>query len=311
MVAINSTFVGNQAVSAGGGVSVNIDILQGTDSETLYGDLFYNNQAGTVNSVGGGLALIQITQDQGLANFKLFNSTFYDNFSDSYGGGIYLYFNAVNRLQNNVALTSLTVYENQASTAGGGLDVDPASVEGQGEAPNLNNNIIAGNTVQNSPDMGPDIYGKVYSLGFNLIGITDGSNPVGGWIASDIVGTSAAPQDPGLTGGLQNNGGPTLTIQLPKTSAAYQNGDTDLPKNSDGTQLDQRGYIRPAKPSIGAYDPDAVQPGSGSGSGSIHPSGSGHSAPIKAGNTQGAGLYTMAPSLAIIGSALSHNRNVN
>jgi hypothetical protein len=103
---------------------------------------------------------------------------------------------------------------------------------------------------------GPDVYGTVNSLGFNLVGeggkntVVDGNK---GWIAADYVGSDVNPQPAGLDpNGLADNGGPTETIKLLTTSQGYRNGHRTLL----GT-MDQRGLTRTTYVSIGAYDPDA------------------------------------------------------
>ena len=96
----------------------------------------------------------------------------------------------------------------------------------------LLNTIVAGNvTYSNSWD----VVGSVTSLGFNLIGNSDGSS---GWIASDLRGNSAALLDPKL-GPLRNNGGLTWTLAPQFGSPALDNG------KSAGLNLDQRGRQRP------------------------------------------------------------------
>lgn len=109
----------------------------------------------------------------------------------------------------------------------------------------IGNTIIALNT-----GTAPDVSGAVTSVGFNLIGKTNGSS---GWIAADLptVGSIAFPLGPNL-GALQyNNGGPTPTMLPSAISAAIDNG------NSFGTTTDQRGFTRPVNLPDGTY-PNAV-----------------------------------------------------
>ena len=107
---------------------------------------------------------------------------------------------------------------------------------------------------------GPDVLGPVISLGYNLIGQTDGST---GWRSTDLTGTSAEPLDP-LLGPLQDNGGPTQTQAPLVGSPAIGPGDPSL----DGS-VDQRGSLRgwpfpllTSAPAIGAVQtlyPEAYQ----------------------------------------------------
>src|SRR5262249_39086223 len=123
----------------------------------------------------------------------------------------------------NLTVKRCTFSENGASTGpGGGLAISSGSAT-------LQNTIIAGNFA------GADVSGAVTSLGFNLIGITDGSS---GWIPSDKRGSSPSPLNP-LLGPLQNNGGATLTMAPLPGSPALDAG------TSDGNYADQAGQRRP------------------------------------------------------------------
>ncbi len=69
-----------------------------------------------------------------------------------------------------------------------------------------------------------------------------------------ISGTPTVTADPHL-GSLQNNGGPTETMAITSSSVAFEAATT-----VDGVVTDQRGYTRPATPSLGAFDPQATAP---------------------------------------------------
>ena len=154
-----------------------------------------------------------------------------------YGGGI------LN--SGTLSLTFTTVSGNSAipgreTSSGGG-------VFNSGNTPvmTVTNSIIAGN----HSSIGTDVTGGdtgTQSLGFNLIGITDGSK---GWIPTDLTGTATAPLNP-LLGPLANNGGPTQTMALLPGSPARGAG-VSVP----GVTTDQRGYPRSsgATPDIGAF----------------------------------------------------------
>lgn len=93
---------------------------------------------------------------------------------------------------------------------------------------------------------GPDVYGAVDSLGFNLIGTTQDSS---GWQASDRIygGDLLAERSP------SNNGGATLTLPLRPGSPAIDQG------ASFGSATDERGLPR-------TYD-DPGQPNRSGGDG--------------------------------------------
>jgi hypothetical protein len=116
------------------------------------------------------------------------------------------------------------------------------------------------------------VYGRLTSLGHNLIGIGSGGS---GYAPTDLVGTSTNPIDPKL-GPLQDNGGPTWTMALlPGSPAIGAGGPTD-------SEWDQRGpgYARTVNGAtdIGAYE---VQPtGAGAAALTLHSADSTHHVPV-------------------------------
>ena len=104
----------------------------------------------------------------------------------------------------------------------------------------LRSTILAGNTA--------DCEGTIASQGHNLIGNATGCAYDG--VASDQVGTSAAPLDPRL-GALASNGGPTRTHMPQAGSPAIDRGDPTICPAAD-----QRGVHRPygAACDIGAVE---------------------------------------------------------
>jgi hypothetical protein len=98
-------------------------------------------------------------------------------------------------------LTNCTVSGNSAHFAGG---------IATGGTLQTRNTIIAGNTDSPGPD---DLYGDLGSLGYNLIGNTQGGS---GFDPTDLLNV-----DP-LLGPLQDNGGPTQTMALSAGSAALK-----------------------------------------------------------------------------------------
>ena len=113
----------------------------------------------------------------------------------------------------------------------------------------LANSLVATNTV----DMGnaPDLIGAFTSAGYNLVGISNGSNGLTSGVNHDLVGRVAMPLDPGLdiSHGLQNNGGPTDTIALLASSIAI-----DAANPVGSSESDQRHFDRVGVPDIGAYE---------------------------------------------------------
>jgi hypothetical protein len=215
----NSTVANNSSSDAGGG----IDNLTGT--LTLTNSTVSGNSTHSGSGFGGG-----ISNFSNSGTFTVSNSTISGNSApNSYGGGIY---------NNGVTLTisDSSISDNTAGSAGsdakgGGIYV--------GTSMAALNTIISGNTAP----LGPDVYGKLGSQGYNLIG-----NPqdMTGWVNTDLLHV-----DP-LLGLLQDNGGPTKTYALLPGSPAINAGDP--------TQLgvaDQRGVVRSGGVNIGAYQASA------------------------------------------------------
>ncbi len=86
--------------------------------------------------------------------------------------------------------------------------------------------------------MDPDVSGGYDDLGHNLVTDVSGSTGFGTVIS----------QDPKL-GPLANNGGPTKTYALLKSSPAI-----DAADNALAPKFDQRGVLRGSRPDIGAYE---------------------------------------------------------
>jgi hypothetical protein len=194
------SIIGNIDQGYGGGISA----AQG--SMVLTGVTISGNQS----SYGGGINI-------GIgAGLTLVDSTVANNTAD-FGGGI--------EADGALTLLDSTVVGNSASD-GGGIDVEGRLTAG--------NSIIAGNNSNDVATFGT----PVNSLGFNLIGATDGSS---GWISSDLTGTSAKPLNPKL-GPLSNNGGPTQTLLPLSGSPAINHGSNALVPA--GLTTDQRGLSR-------------------------------------------------------------------
>ncbi len=103
----------------------------------------------------------------------------------------------------------------------------------------------------------PDVDGNISSLGHNLVGKSDGSD---GWVASDLLGSIAAPLDPQLNA-LNANGGLTQTILLLPGSAAINTGDDAVLSAPLSLATDQRDLPRKigTRVDIGATEFDSAQ----------------------------------------------------
>jgi CSLREA domain-containing protein len=229
----NCTLSGNSAWGGGGG-----GIDNGAGTVNLTNSTISGNSA-PIN--GGGI-------DNG-GTLNLTNSTITGNSAPgthNNGGGI------CNEGSATANVTNCTISGNTAGNLGGGIFSNVSTFT----TTNIKSSIIALNTA----GTGPDIDGPFIAQGFNLIGKNDGaavSFPAGNPnMNNDIVGTSGSPVDPKLDpGGLQDNGGPTLTIALLTGSPAIDKGTS---VGSTGTLTsDQRGpgYARTVNnPSV----PDAA-----------------------------------------------------
>lgn len=225
------------AVSNGGTITFTNCILSGNTAGNLGGAL---QAGGTVNFInctlndnhsvsgGGGGAI------HNFGTLNLTNSTLTGNSADgtgSSGGAIYSPSGVAN-------ITNSTITGNTAAN-GGGISSGVSTT-------NIKSTIVALNT---ATTLGPDLNGMFTPQGFNFIGKNDGAtasfpagNPNGN---NDIVGTSASPRDPMLDpNGLQNNGGPTMTIALLAGSAAIDKGTSNASTGPLTTDQRGPGYTR-------------------------------------------------------------------
>jgi CSLREA domain-containing protein len=213
--AIDSTFITNMAVSGGGRGAVS----NGTGSTTITNCTFSGNSA----SEGGAVV------SNGTGDVTVINSTFNGNSSTLGGGGAMALFSGTLNVNNCTITSNMTV--NSPNGGAGGI-----SKLGTGTI-NVTSSIVASNSATGfQPSQ--DVSGTFSSHGFNLIGKTNGST--GFTAATDRTGTEASPLDPRLDpNGLQDNGGPTMTVALLPGSPAIDNGTrTALPVD---LLTDQRG----------------------------------------------------------------------
>ena len=106
-----------------------------------------------------------------------------------------------------------------------------------------------------SAGAGPDLAGSFTSLGYNLIGQTNGSTGFTNGVNADLAGTTANPLAP-LLGPLAGNGGRTPTMALLHGSPALEAGDAALFSPPYNLTTDQRGFPRQAggHVDIGAFE---------------------------------------------------------
>ena len=131
-----------------------------------------------------------------------------------------------------LSLSSCTVSDNSVSGGSGGASDMPGAL-GLSVCGGVNvftlellNTIIA----RNSGEISPDVIGVVTSMGWNLIGITDGSS---GWTTNDFVGDSSSPLNPRI-GPCQDNGGPVWTMCPITSSPARDQGKSGLATDARG-----------------------------------------------------------------------------
>jgi hypothetical protein len=108
----------------------------------------------------------------------------------------------------------------------------------------------------------PDLHGAFSSLGYNLLGRTDGSSGFTNGVNGDIAGSASAPVDPVL-GPLADNGGPTFTMALLHGSPALDAGADALLHEPYWLRNDQRGFHRQSGShvDIGAFESKGRVPG--------------------------------------------------
>ena len=246
-----STFASNTAAQAAGGVTAYGSNVTVTDSvftansahwaggfyayggtKTISGCTF----SGNTSSDGGA-----ILNDFGPAS--ILNCTLTGN-TANYGGAF--------SNGGNTTLINCTISGNTGVYGGGGMFNDYGTTS-------LSNTIVAGNAAPSGPDvLSAAPYTPITSLGYNLVG---NGTAASGFIASDLLGTAAAPIDPKL-GALADNGGPTRTMALLAGSPALDAGSNALavdPGTGIPLSFDQRGFYRVfnSRADIGAFE---VQP---------------------------------------------------
>ena len=222
----NTTFLLNRVQQDGGAVYNAADASLVLDSST-----FSNN---TAAQYGGGL------YSDGIVTGT--NSTFTGN-SGLRGGGLISRFagGAAMMTLRNCTITNNTATDGVASPGFGGGGV---FAEGNNQQYFAANNIIAGNSSTNDPD----VRGNYTSDGHNLIGKVGDSTGFSNGVNGDIVGTIASPVNAQF-GTFANHGGPTDTWSLLNNSAAINAGN-----DANAPPRDQRYYARSGVSDIGAFE---------------------------------------------------------
>ncbi len=217
----------NNFVSAkgdGGGICNNEENQNDVVKATITRCTIFNNNTDTDNSGGSGGGIFSN------ANLSLTNCTISDNYSGCFGNG--------GGICGSVPLTitNCTICYNYVYTYDGRIGTESLNGEtgcggGIYGTADVTNTIIAHNYLH-SYQRGPDVYGTLYSHGYNLITTTE-DYLIEGVDTGNILGV-----DPKL-GPLADNGGRTQTRALLAGSPAIDKG------NSPGLSKDQRGYTRP------------------------------------------------------------------
>ena len=215
--------------AGGGGSGGNGGAIYNTGSLTIVNSTISGNNAG--NGLNGGS---NGNGGNGGNGGGVFNN-----------GGTLLVVNSTiaNNSGGNFGVKGASGVNNGVAGNAGGVDITTGTVK-------TRNTIIAGNTVF-SAGTGPDILGAFTSLGHNLIGKSDGGTGYTNANNGDQVGTITSAIN-AMLGALQNNGGPTQTMNPASNSPAKDTGDncvltqTCLSDNLGfNLTTDQRGVTRP------------------------------------------------------------------
>ena len=235
LVVRNSSIVENNAPRTGGGVLAS--------GETT---IVRTTIRGNSSPAGGGI--------YSSANLTIAESSIFENTATNNGGGIYS-----DSFGDGISITNSTVVNNVANTGGGvyssrrRVTLRSSTVtlnQGNGISSRevtLNASIVAANAGGDFTNLSS----AITSLGYNLVGNGTDTGLTNG-INNDLVGSSAAPLDPGLNA-LADNGGPTRTMSLKADSSANDH----IPASFCPTSTDQRGEPRPGGDDtcdIGAFE---------------------------------------------------------
>ncbi|MDR3577870.1 MAG: choice-of-anchor Q domain-containing protein [Anaerolineaceae bacterium] len=212
-LSLSGVEVNNNNIVSGQGAGIyNHGVLSVRNSTVDHNSVTFGSGGGIYNNNG------TLTISNSTVAFNAVGSFFFGA-----GGGIY---NNTGRL----TLTNSTLADNSAYSGGG--------ISNQGVLV-LGSSIAAGDTGL----LGPDLYGSVLSLGYNLLGNKSGSS---GFISSDKVG------NPLLSDLALNAPGTTQTMALQAASPAIKKGNCRL----EGmlVLVDQRGMRRKSPCDVGSFE---------------------------------------------------------
>jgi CSLREA domain-containing protein len=248
----DSTFSGNSVTGQGtprGGGIFNSDNGTLTVTDSTLSENSATDPTGNTNATGGGIdnaGTLSVTSSTFSGNFTLSedSTAVPPNPNETYGGGIHSSDGAQSS-DFTVTVVNSTFSENSASDGGGIFSDDKAKLTNStfsknsatrsgGAAitagPDQSSEIIVGNTIVANTTPGRNCFGLIVDGGYN---IDDGTT-------CEFHASTSKSTDPKLDpGGLDDNGGPTQTIELQPTSPAIDQGD------ASGSDTDQRGEPRP------------------------------------------------------------------
>jgi filamentous hemagglutinin family protein len=234
----NSQILGNQAQSLDAGA------IYASFDTTIQNTLLQNNvsarNGGAIYSVSPlNLSSTTIADNRALqgggiysrSSLNTLNSTLSSNVATD-GGGLFIESGAA-------VLNNSTLAYNQATSGNGGIVNQAGTVD-------LFNTIVAANQF--------DVSGVFRDRGNNLIGVRDRGS---GFTLSTLLGTNAAPLDPGLAALASQSVGTTPVHALLSNSPAIDAGN-----NTDAPALDQRAVqrIQGTVIDIGAFESSILPP---------------------------------------------------
>lgn len=255
----NSVISGNSGTQYGGGIwnesgAINMNVSYCT----------FSNNSATARSAGA----IQFDGSNGAARGSITNCTFTHNTAANYGGAV-----NIDGSSGSAILPILDcTFDQNTANWGGGVAMDGSSGSAVVGVTNCTFNrdfsntlgdaiyvsqtgpgttsLLIGNTILASGD--PDFNLSVDNISGGTASITSQGHNISDDDGAGVL-TGSGDQintDPLLDpAGLQNNGGPTLTIGLQVGSPAINNGDSAI-----APERDQRGYLRSGTADIGAFE---------------------------------------------------------
>ena len=248
----NSNLSGNSPYFFGH--SASCGAIDNRNTMTITASTFFNNYANNNSTSGGAICnggTLTITG-------TTFNTNSSQGNNAGYGGAIYTY-------AGTLSVANSTFYLNSATTSGGAIysaggtvqisnstfGINAENIGGGGALANVGSTVLIQNSIVANSGNGGNCAGTITSNGYNLS--SDSTCNFSG--SGDLNG-----QNPKL-GALHNNGGPTQTMALQKSSPALDAGNPSGCRDFAGNLLktDQRGQPRPgggetAGCDMGAYE---------------------------------------------------------